>query len=203
MKKRAVEATSTDQWRDVVRPCKVGLAQCYKIRSTPGNECLDWRGISLKKPLCSACSAPSRRSPGIVIKRWRFVGQPAHKNSNFRVCLQCLPGVELNRQFTLAKRGVDFSMADAVHQGFGFAALAARHQVVFVHARAGLQQPAAQRAISRARRRYKAQGLGAPQGAFGHHRPTPCRRGDPAGCTRRSSQSLRLVAASAATTRRA
>lgn len=90
--------------------------------------------------------ASPRWPPGVVVKRGWLVRHPSHKSGNLGVCPQRLPGVELPGQFALSQRGVDFSVADAVNQRFGFTALAARHQVMFVHAGPGFQRAIAQQA---------------------------------------------------------
>lgn len=87
-------------------------------------------------------SASPRWPPGVVVKSGCLVGHPLHKSSNFRMRLQGCPVAVACSKFALAQGGVNFSVANAVNGGFDFTALAARHQVVFVHAGALLQQPA-------------------------------------------------------------
>ena len=87
------------------------------------------------------------------LERIILVGDPFQKRGDFRVRLKRVPGAEFLDRFALAEGGVDFSVADAVNQGFGFSAFAARHQVVLIHAGAGLEWPVTQRADGWSRRR--------------------------------------------------
>ena len=55
--------------------------------------------------------------------------------------LQCCPVAVSAGEFTFTERGMNFSVANAVNQGFvvtAFSAFAARHQMVFIAASAGL-----------------------------------------------------------------
>ncbi len=96
--------------------------------------------------------APPCRLTRVVVKRRRLVGHPFQKRRDFRVGLERCPGGETLRQLALAQRRTSFSMANPVHPNAAFAALAARHQVVFVDTRPKRQKPAAQGAFRISRR---------------------------------------------------
>ena len=119
-------------------------------------------------------SSTAGRAPGVVIKRWRFVGYPAQESGDLRVVFQRFPGTKALCQLTLTEGGVNLPVADAVNPVLLFAALAARHKVVLVNAGADFKWPAAQgtqfwphwldvaKWLTAAQRTFRHHGLAAP-----------------------------------------
>lgn len=98
--------------------------------------------------LSAATSTPSGGFHAVIVILWWLLLHPSDEGGDVFMRPQSFPSVVVARQFFFCERGVNFSMADAMHGVRLASALALGQQMMLINAFARYQRPAAQRAIT-------------------------------------------------------